>query len=152
MGRDELFEFFTVNAHQAFILLALGELGLPFGRIGFRKFSEVGEILDRSASLIARLGERDAVRVQQEDRREAFDRELLGPDLILSLRLGALLLLLRVVEFDEYEILSSRDELLLVEDFLLQSDAPAAPVTAGEVDQDGLLLGLGDLDAFIEIG
>ena len=110
------------------------------------------EILLRAAGDITRLGEGLAIGVQQHDRRESFDAELVRQRLVLGLLLSGLFLLLRVVELHEDEVLGDRGEFLLVEDFLLQADAPAAPVAAGEVDQDRLLLGLGDLHAFIEVG
>ena len=149
VGREDRLELGAIAADQAFVLLGLGEGLTSLGRVRLQEFGEMRQILRRSAGDITRLREGLSVGVEEHDRREAFDGELLGESLVLGLLLGRLLFLLRVIEFHEDEILGGRGEFLLVEDFLLQADAPAAPIAAGEVDQDRLLLGLGDLDALI---
>ena len=59
----------------------------------------------------------------------------------------------REVEADEHEVLGDLVlEGVMDEDLLVELLAPAAPVGTGEVDEQVLLLGLGDLDRLVVVG
>ena len=93
---------------------------------------------------VAQVAELLALGVEEHDRRITLDAELLGQILILLLQFWALLLLAREVDLKQDDVLvGPLFELGLAEDLVLELDAPAAPVGAGEVGEDDLLLLLG---------
>src|SRR6185369_10504542 len=104
---------------------------------------------------VARLAQHLALRVEEEDRRVAFD-------VLLVLLLQLLILLLHLVrrlppreEADGEEddvLLGPVLELFGAEDLGMQLLAPPSPVTAGEVGEDDLLLLLGRRDRLLVVG
>src|SRR6185369_5175071 len=107
------------------------------------------------ARQVARLAQHLALRVEEEDRRVAFDvlLVLLLQLLILLLHLVRLLLLVGEVDGEEDDVLLGPVlELFGAEDLGMQLLAPPSPVTAGEVGEDDLLLLLGRRDRLLVVG
>src|SRR5262249_7435066 len=104
---------------------------------------------DGGAALLVAEGLADllAFLVEDEDRRVTLDLVLLAELLVLLLDLVGLVLRLREVHLQEDDVLRRPVlELLRVEDFLVEELAPVAPIAAGEVGEDRLLLLLRRLD------
>jgi hypothetical protein len=114
-----------------------GEVGLGAGARRIAADPAVG---------VARLG------IHQQDGGKTADAELRLDLTVPGLHLGRLRLLVRVVEFDQNVVLGEVLELLGRENLVAELDAEAAPVTAREVDEDGLLLPDGHFACLVEIG
>jgi len=114
---------------------------------------EMFDVFLRAARTIAGAGDQLALGVQHQNRRKALDLVLLGELIVLLLEFFRQLLLAREVQLDQNEFLRCFFlEDVLIEDFLLEPDAPAAPVRAGEVHQEQLVLRLGLGLGALEVG
>src|SRR5215469_4308359 len=91
--------------------------------------------------------------INQDEGGESLNGVFLGQLLILSLLIRGKLLASREIQFYQHQIFRSEvGELLFIQDFFVHFDAPRAPVRAGEIQQDLLILLRGFGSSLGEIG
>ena len=155
-----LFDEWPDDAVKGFIefrLLGFGSRGVrellhPSVVVVLQELGEGLEVVSGATFFVTSRGKHLTLSIHQKDGGEALDIKLLSQGIILGLDRRVLLFTARVIQFDEDKILSGDFEGLLVEDFLLQTDAPAAPITTREVDEDCLFFLGGDGLGLVEIG
>ncbi len=104
--------------------------------LGADEFHQMLHVLFGAARAVAGAGDQLAFRVQDENGRIPLHLELIAELFVLSLQVVRQCFRPRKIQLDQNEFLRSLLlEFLLIEDLLLELDAPAAPVRAGKVHE-----------------
>ena len=121
---------------DAACLFGLGECLVALGLV-FAKLVEMADIFFRPAFFIAGGGIGFAFGIAEQNRRVAFHGVLFSKlGVPLARIFGQLAFLAREIDFHQHKaVLHAHLECVVLEDLVIELDAPAAPVGAGEVDE-----------------
>ena len=98
----------------------------------------------RAAGHVIELADFLAFAIQDDDRRVTLDFVFLLQSLVCRFQFSGLFFLVGKIDFDEDEVfLGVFSKLRRAENFLVQFDAPAAPIRAGEIKHYEFLFRLG---------